>query len=123
MEWGKGMVQKKLRAEKLESDVYEAQKPLARYIDDTDLDKMMREQEREDDPMLQYIKKSIDKESGVEKKEYKGPAPAPNRFKIKPGYRWDGVDRSNGFEKKYFESLSQKKAFDVERYKWSVEDL
>jgi len=123
MEWGKGLVQKKMREEKLEDDIHEAEKPLARYIDDQDLDKMLREKEREEDPMLQYIKKANLKEGDVEKKQYKGPAPAPNRYGIKPGYRWDGVDRSNGFEKKYFESLAKKQAVEYERYKWSVEDM
>ncbi len=47
MEWGKGLVQQKQRGEKLATDVYEADKPLARYKDDRDLDRLLKQQERE----------------------------------------------------------------------------
>jgi hypothetical protein len=46
MQWGKGLVQKKELEEKLSFDLKEVEKPLARYIDDKDLDKQLREQER-----------------------------------------------------------------------------
>jgi len=33
------------------------------------------------------------------------------------------VDRSNGFEKRFYESINAKKVRDEAAYKWSVEDM
>lgn len=56
------------------------------------------------------------------KPTYQGTFPA-NRFGIRPGFRWDGVNRSNGFEKAWFRQQSNQKAVADEAYKWSVEDM
>lgn len=53
----------------------EMQKPLARYIDDEDLDRMLREQEREGDPMANFIKKNKAKENKHKKGETGLPGP------------------------------------------------
>ncbi|EDV22405.1 uncharacterized protein TRIADDRAFT_28663 [Trichoplax adhaerens] len=126
MEWGKGMTQKKLAEEKLADAAHEINKPFARYADDADLDQQQREAERDGDPMLDYIKKKKNKRLGgkiKEKPKYKGPLPPPNRFNIMPGYRWDGVDRSNGFEGRRFKIINEKKSLQHEAYKWSTEDM
>ncbi|XP_076836372.1 BUD13 homolog isoform X2 [Brachyhypopomus gauderio] len=126
-QWGKGLAQGQMQQQNVVDAVREAQKPLARHIDDEDLDRMLREQEREGDPMAALLRKKKEKSSrnkGVkEKPRYKGPPPPPNRFNLMPGYRWDGVDRSNGFEQKRYSRIADKRAVQEEAYKWSVEDM
>jgi len=124
--WGKGLKQVEDYEDKLSQDLHEMNKPLARYADDEDLEKYLKEQEREGDPMLAYIRKKKKKkavESGKPiKPQYEGEF-MPNRFGIVPGHRWDGVDRSNGYEKKWFEVQNSKRAQQEEIYKWSTEDM
>ena len=45
------------------------------------------------------------------------------RYNLAPGHLWDGVDRSNGFEKKYFKLANQQAATNIDAYKWSTENM
>ncbi|XP_792607.3 BUD13 homolog [Strongylocentrotus purpuratus] len=127
LEWGKGVAQVKNQKSSIEDTMREMAKPLARYKDDQDLDQMLKEQDRAGDPMLAFLKKKESNamaKAGIKvKPKYRGPKPPPTRFNIQPGYRWDGVDRSSGFEKKYFQRMSDKKATSEIAYKWSIEDM
>ena len=132
--WGKGLKQIEEKQKRLAEEEYEMSKPLARYKDDEDLDAHLREQELVDDPMLEYFrqrKKENDhrqqfEETGeiwaIPKYECKVPPPA-NRFNIWPGYRWDGVDRSNHWEQKILAKKAEKNAAQEEAYKYSSIDM
>ncbi|KAL7298743.1 hypothetical protein TKK_0008493 [Trichogramma kaykai] len=73
---------------------------------------------------LQQDLKEMDKPLARQKstKLYSGSF-MPKRFGIKPGFQWDGVDRSNGYENKWFEQQNKKKAVKEEAYKWSIADM
>ncbi|XP_044730166.1 BUD13 homolog [Chrysoperla carnea] len=123
--WGKGLKQVEERREKMDNDSHEMSKPLARYANDEDLESFLKEQEREGDPMLEYIRKQNKTEKQDDKPskpKYEG-AFMPNRFGIPPGYRWDGVDRSNGYESNWFNVQNSKKVLQEEAYKWSTDDM
>ncbi|KAK4134403.1 hypothetical protein BT67DRAFT_456310 [Trichocladium antarcticum] len=52
---------------------------------------------------------------------YKGPA-APNRYGIRPGYRWDGVDRGTGFEGERFKAINRRERNKGLDYAWQMDE-
>ena len=119
--WNKGVVQVKAATAQIEDDLHEMGKSLTRTVDDQDREAILKDREREDDPMAAYMKKKKEKVFGKQRRypQYTGPQPPANRFGIRPGYRWDGVDRSNGFEKKLLTQGAQKKAEEEEWNRWA----
>jgi pre-mRNA-splicing factor CWC26 len=102
----------------------------ARHVDDAALDDMQKNAVREGDPMAQQVlsnKRGSQQPAAGQHQNvrpvYKGPAPKPNRYGIRPGYRWDGVDRGNGFEDKLLASQFSAQLKREEAYKWSTADM
>lgn len=144
LEWGKGLAQKREAEARLQELEVEKDKPFARSRDDPELDKMLKERVRWGDPMAHLVKKKHleqvlpDLGEGAKMKESgfiipqeipshswirRGLDAAPNRYGIKPGRHWDGVDRSNGTEKELFKRTNDKRATEREAYLWSVSDM
>lgn len=117
----KGDVQrseKEQRKQKLEDAKYIS---VARYADDEDLNDELKERERWNDPAAQFMTKKSTKQSVTGKPLYQGAGP-PNRYSIRPGHRWDGVDRSNGFEKEYFAAQNRRQANKDLNYAWQMDE-
>ncbi|KAL7311295.1 Pre-mRNA-splicing factor cwc26 [Mucor circinelloides] len=124
MEWGKGLVQRREAEDERRRLEEEKHKPMARYADDEDLNEELKEKERWNDPAAGFLTKKTTTSKGkrLVKPNYKG-AWKPNRFMIPPGYRWDGVDRSTGFEDTFLLQQNQAKSFAAQAHAWSTEDM
>ncbi|PUZ62318.1 hypothetical protein GQ55_4G347300 [Panicum hallii var. hallii] len=144
IEWGKGLAQKREAEARFKELEAEKSKPFARTRDDPELDSMLKNRIRWGDPMAHLVKRKDPeflledfgddekmKESGFIVPQNipshswlkRGVDPPPNRYGIKPGRHWDGVDRSNGFEKDMFKLKNEKQAMEQEAYLWSVSDM
>ncbi|KAI0596848.1 Pre-mRNA-splicing factor of RES complex-domain-containing protein [Biscogniauxia sp. FL1348] len=109
---------------------------VARGADDEDMNRELKGKVRWGDTMAQFIggsgggKEVVTAAAGAGKKKssstkgrpiYQG-AWAPNRYQIRPGYRWDGVDRSNGFEAERFKAINRRERNKGLEYSWQMDE-
>ena len=96
----------------------------ARTADDVEMNEELKEQQRWNDPMMQFMSEKTKSSGGSKSKRrpvYNGAAP-PNRYGIKPGYRWDGVDRGNGFEAERFRAINKREMNKGLSYSWQMDE-
>ncbi|PSS02253.1 Pre-mRNA-splicing factor of RES complex-domain-containing protein [Coniella lustricola] len=111
---------------------------VARGADDEEMNRELKQQRRWNDPMARFLdaeqettgSKPGTSSAGATDKTgkkagrrpmYNGPAP-PNRYGIRPGYRWDGVDRSNGFEAERFKAINRRERNKGLDYAWQMDE-
>jgi len=138
IEWGSGLVQKEEREREKKMAEQLRKGPFARGRDDELMNAHLRARDRWGDPMLAMIKKKKQKKkkkqiqqqteesseapaaSQVKTRPYYQGHPWPNRYGIRPGYRWDGVDRSNGWESKRMLHANNMKVREQQGYRWGA---
>ncbi|CAJ1938888.1 unnamed protein product [Cylindrotheca closterium] len=135
-----GKLQRLERERKAQEMVNLQNSTFARHETDHRLEDMRKNEIRKGDPMAAYALKNDSKKKKKKKKSsskrgndanmeedekptYKGPPPRPNRFGIRPGYRWDGVDRGNGWEDKLLAKQYMAKTKQEEAYRWRSADM
>ncbi|ANQ10944.1 Uncharacterized protein PCOAH_00052050 [Plasmodium coatneyi] len=102
-----------------ENDKLVKKKNIVNYDYDSDYDVELRKAKRKEDPMNKYLDQTKEQ---PEKAMCRYQSPY-NRFNILAGYRWDGIVRGNGFEKRRFEALKLKQHRDKLAYLNNVSDL
>ncbi|CDJ48208.1 hypothetical protein, conserved [Eimeria brunetti] len=131
LEWGGGLKQKEDREAKQRAEERVAKQPFARYEIDEEADAELRARDRWDDPLARapsFRKHRQEQQNDAQSNNKTGKplyAPQhilakaqrptcphdapPNRFGIKPGYRWDGIVRGNGFEEERLKAINRRK--------------
>ncbi|PTU20337.1 hypothetical protein P175DRAFT_0502477 [Aspergillus ochraceoroseus IBT 24754] len=116
-----GDVQRREREERRQQLAEAKVMPLARTAEDEALNEELKAQQRWNDPAAQFLTKSTGPGTSTTGKPlYKGGF-QPNRYGIRPGHRWDGVDRGTGFEKEWFAARSKKGRLEALEYEWQMD--
>ena len=123
-----GRVQREAEANRLQRMEEMGQSPFARHADDERLEELRKSAVREGDPMAATATTSTSRAAAphgaeTQRPVYKGPPAKPNRFSIRPGYRWDGVDRGNGFEDRLLGQQYSKQQQKEQAYRLSSMDM
>ena len=130
-----GKVQRQVQEEQMKEMRILQESTFARHENDERLEELRKNEIRKGDPMATYsrkrnkTKKSSSKIKGAQRPQeserpvYKGPPARPNRYGIRPGYRWDGVDRGNGWDDKLLAKQYMVKAKEEEAYRWRSADM
>ncbi|RKF82799.1 Pre-mRNA-splicing factor cwc26 [Golovinomyces cichoracearum] len=95
--------------------------PLTRTIEDEEMNKELKNKERWNDPASRFMTPKEGGKSSSGMPLYVGAA-APNRYGIRPGYRWDGVDRGNGWEAERFKALNNSVRNKELSYTWQMDE-
>jgi len=124
-EWGKGAADKQKARDQDEEFQDIKNSSFAVYANDTKLNTVQKRMIRSGDPMAKFLRcqTPVEEVTTTGKPVYKGPPPPINRFNVKPGHRWDGIDRSNGFEKRLLARGAIKEHIKGENHKWSTQDM
>ena len=121
LEAQKGDVQRAATAKRIEELKDAKYMPVARFVDDVEMNEDLKERDRWNDPAAEFLTKKAQGKSVSGKPLYKGAA-MPNRYGIRPGHRWDGVDRGNGFEKEYFAAQNKRRNLKELDYAWQMDE-
>ncbi|KAI2702016.1 hypothetical protein CBS147332_7792 [Penicillium roqueforti] len=117
-----GDVQRQQREERRQNLQDIKAMPLARTIEDEELNEDMRARDRWNDPAAEFLTARRDAGASVTGRPLYQGSFQPNRYGIRPGHRWDGVDRGNGFEKDWFTSRNKKSRFEALEYQWQMDE-
>lgn len=108
--------------EKRKQDLQDAKYlSLSRYADDVQMNEELKEQDRWNDPAAEFLTTKKAGRSVTGRPLYQGAA-APNRYGIRPGHKWDGVDRGNGFEKEWFAARNRRSRNERLEYEWQMDE-
>jgi pre-mRNA-splicing factor CWC26 len=110
------LMQREERAKELAGAKYLT---IGRSADDVEMNEELKARERWADPAFGFV--STGGKGRKKEKGYQG-AFEPNRHGIRPGARWDGVDRSSGFEKKWFAARNRQKDRAAMEYQWQMDE-